>query len=89
MGPRVSASGKAVQWGHMSKQLAHRCIEFMPICQRETRDTSTSKENRGLASPALSMNFRRRDATAGDESSNRAAIKDVVFAFDECSFYQH
>lgn len=24
----VSASGKAVQWGHMSKQLAHRCIEF-------------------------------------------------------------
>lgn len=56
MGPRecVSASGKAVQWGHMSKQLAHRCIEFT-----DGRNVHVEK-NRGVASrSALSMNFRR------------------------------
>lgn len=55
---RCPASGKVVQWGHMSKQLAHRCIEFTEEPMGDVHVERIVELRHAVPAP-LSMNFRR------------------------------
>lgn len=49
---------KRPQWGHMSKQLAHRCIEFT-----EENDGGRGRKNRGVASSGPSSSTGRSSSS--------------------------